>query len=63
MKLNKQNKDLNTDLNWSSAVLASYSMAALIALFHRKYILVIDSESAEIFKSLGLGHRVVELKL
>ena len=55
-----KNTLLSVDLEWCTAILASYSMAAITAILDEKYVVVTDSKSADIFCSLGLGHRIVE---
>ena len=59
MRVSK-NALLSVDLEWCTAILTSYSMAAITAILNEKYVVVTDSESADIFCSLGLGHRIIE---
>lgn len=54
------NTFLSKDLEWCTAILASYSMAAITAILNEKYVVVTDSKSADIFCSLGLGHRIIK---
>lgn len=55
-----KNTLLSKDLEWCTAILASHSMAAITAILNGKYIVITNSESADIFCSLGLGHRIIE---